>query len=437
MAEIRPFRALHYDTQIAGDLSKLVTQPYDKITPEMQARYYEASPYNLARIIRRLADPAGQDPYAAAAREFRGWIEQGILAPGAEPALCPYDQEYAVPGQAAVRKRRRGFIGTCRIEDYSAGIVHRHEETLSGPKADRLALLRATRAHFGQIFLLYSDPDGVVERELDRATRSLPPWESVEDEYGTRHEVWRLAEGPAVARIQDAMRDRKLVIADGHHRYETALAYRNSQRSEGKGGGASEFVMATLVRMESDGLVILPTHRVVHGLQDFDWTRFLSAAEAFFEVTQPPGAPESSNLERLRTELARAGEKGPAFVAYAGHGRAAILKLRDDAAEKTLADVPPGLRRLDVVVLHHLVLERVLGIDRDAVREERNLHYEREMDLALRAVTDGGAQICFLMNPTPIEAVRDNAFAGQVMPQKSTDFYPKLLSGLTIFDLEG
>lgn len=436
MAEIKRFRALNYNTAITGGLKNVVTQPYDKITPEMQERYYKASPYSLARIIRRRTDPAEQDLYAAAAREFRSWIERGVLKLGETPALYPYDQEYAVPGQAGVRKRRRGFVGLCRIEDYSAGIVHRHEETLSGPKADRLALLRATRAHFGQIFFLYSDPAGVVEGELVAATRSSPACEVVEDEYDTHHEVWQLTDAGALARVKDAMRDKKLVIADGHHRYETALAYRNRLREEGKAGGPGEFVMGTFVRMEGDGLLVLPTHRVVRGLRGFDWSSFLSAAKAFFEVEELTAGFESGGPDRVRSELADAGREGPAFVAFAGSGRAAILKLRKDAAETGLAGVPQGLRRVDVVVLHRILLGRVLGIDPEAVREEKNLDYGREIGLSLRAVNEGSAQVCFLMNPTPVEAVCDNAFAGQVMPQKSTDFYPKLLSGLTIYDLE-
>ena len=434
MAEIKLFRALHYDPQVGGDLRKLVTQPYDKITPGMQAGYYEASSYNLARIIRRRTDPAESDPYAAAAREFRHWIEHGILRRDAVPALYPYDQEYEMPGEAGIRKRRRGFIGLCRLENYSAGVIHRHEETLSGPKADRLALLRATRAHFGQIFFLYSDPNGLVERELIAATASFPAWESVEDEYGTRHEVWRLSDAGAVARITEAMGDRKLVIADGHHRYETALAFRNSERAEGRTSGASEFVMATFVRMESDGLVILPTHRVVHGIEEFSWSRFIAAAAALFEVKML-GTAESGSPERIRADLVEAGREHPAFVACAGTDRIALLKLRENAVDAALPGAPPGLRRLDVFVLHRLVIERLLGINPEAVREEKNLCYEREMTLAIQAVLEGRAQICFLMNPTPIAAVRDNAFAGQVMPQKSTDFYPKLLSGLTIFEL--
>ena len=433
MADILPFPALHYDPQRVGGLEKVITQPYDKISPEMQARYYAASPVNLARIIRRRADAAEHDPYAAAAREFRSWIEGGTLIRDRAPALYPYDQEYAVPGESRVQKRRRGFIGLCRLQDYSEGVVYRHEETLSGPKADRMALLRATRAHFGQIFLLYTDPEGIVERELASASQ-VAPWQSLKDEYETRHEVWRLDAPEVVARVQEAMRSKKLVIADGHHRYETALAYRNSRRAEGTANPAVDYVMATFVRMETDGLLILPTHRVVHGLMDFFWTRFLGEASVYFDVQERQGEA-SHDLARWREELTRLGRGAPAYLVYAGPGRAAMLTLRESTEEMEMAGTPPGLARLDVFVLHRLLLEQVLNIDREAVREEKNLHYEREAEAAARAVDTGSAQLCFILNPTPIEAVRDNALAGQVMPQKSTDFYPKLLSGLTIYDV--
>jgi len=434
MAEILPFRALHYDSATVGGLGKVVTQPYDKITPEMQSRYYQASPYTLARIIRRHPEASEPDPYAAAAGEFRKWISQGVLVRDSSPALYPYDQEYTVPGATHVQKRRHGFIAVCRLEEYAAGVVHRHEETLSGPKADRLALLQATRAHFGQIFLLYSDPEGELEREIAAWTSQNAPWESVDDEYGTRHQVWRLASGPLLSHIPEALRSRKLVIADGHHRYETALAYKRSLPDSAR-TPATDYVMATFVRMESDGLVILPTHRVIHGLFGFDWTIFLAEATRYFEVKELSGEA-SRDLAAWRDELRRAGRGAPAFLAYAGRGRAALLAIRESAEEMEMAGTPPSLARLDVFILHRLVIEQVLGISRDAVREEKNIHYEREAALAVGAVHEGRADICFLVNPTPIEAVRDNAFTGQPMPQKSTDFYPKLLSGLTVYDLE-
>ena len=439
MAEIAPFSALRFDANSVGALENVVTQPYDKITPKMQERYYELSQHNLARIIRRRVEPVDtdSDPYAAAAADFRRWLEGRILVRDQGPALYPYDQEYTLPGQASVRKRRRGFIGLCRLEDYSAGVIYRHEETLSGPKADRLALLRATRAHFGQIFLLYSDPDGAVERELAMVTNAGAPWEHVEDEYSTVHEVWRLAAGPAVERIRALMRDKKLVIADGHHRYETALAYRDERRASGVLDPAAEFVMATFVRMENDGLLILPTHRVVRGLKEFDWNRFLIAARQLFEIEDLSAGPGARGVARLQARLAEEGRRGPAFVVCGRPARAALLVLRQDIdRDSALGRVAPELARVDAFVLHRLLIEGALGISREAVRDESHLHYEREAEAALGAVDEGRADLCFLVNPTPIEAVRDNAFAGQPMPQKSTDFYPKLLSGLTIYDLD-
>jgi len=434
MAEIAPFSALHYDAQAVGGLERVITQPYDKISPEMQARYYELSPYNLARIIRRRPDPAEQDPYRAAAADFRGWIERGILRRDTAPALYPYSQEYAVPGGSGQRRRRSGFIGLVRLEEYSAGVVHRHEQTLSGPKADRMSLLRATRAHFGQIFLLYSDPEGVVERELIASMGEAPPSERMTDEYGTRHEVWRVTANEALEHVRGEMRDRKLVIADGHHRYETALAYRNSLRAEGQGTQAADYVMATFVRMETDGLLILPTHRVVHDVYGYNWESFLVAASSQFEIKELSGNA-ATQLPAWRRQLNEAGAGDPAFLAYGGVGRAALLVLRENQEEAELAGTPPSLAQLDVYILHRLLIEGALLISPQAVREEKNLHYEREAEAAIRAVDEGRAQLCFLLNPTPIEAVRDSAFAGLVMPQKSTDFYPKLLSGLTIYDV--
>ncbi|HLW80376.1 MAG TPA: DUF1015 domain-containing protein [Terriglobia bacterium] len=432
MAEIIPFRALHYDSRRVSGLEKVVTQPYDKISPAMQARYYGLSPYNLVRIIRGRplpADHGQENVYARAARDFDAWIGQGVLAAEPQPALYPYHQRYAVPGGSASSLTRRGFVALCRLEGYAAGVVHRHEETLAGPKADRLELLKRTRAHFGQIFLLYSDPEGEVERLLEPGSGGKP-WESVEDEYGTLHSVWRAADPGVIERVVEAMRPKKLVIADGHHRYETALAYRDWCRAQGLAGERAEYVMATFVRMETEGLTILATHRLVHGLARFDWEDFLERARQAFEV-------EPADVTNLRQRLAEAGRERTAIAAYAGAGRAALLRVPPGAdLERLLPGVPPGLARLDVVALHRVLLERVLGIDREAVREEKNLRYVREFDAALGEVDRGDAQVALLMNPTPIEAVRDNAFAGRVLPQKSTDFYPKLLSGLLIYWLD-
>jgi len=418
-----------------------VTQPYDKITAEMQERYYGLNPYNLVRIIRgrHTAQDAPRDNiYTRAARSFRDWIGEGVLVPDPAPALYPYHQEYTVPGPSPVKRQRRGFIALCRLEDYSAGVVHRHEETLSAPKADRLELLKVTRAHFGQIFLLYSDPAGAIERALARATPG-EPLEAVRDEYGSIHSVWRLAVPSAIGQLVEAMQDKKLVIADGHHRYETALAYRNYCRAQGRNDARAEYVMATFVRKESEGLTILPTHRVVHSLGGFDWTEFASAVQKWFEwepveVQGPVAAWAGSFLARL----AAAGRQSPALGVYAGARHLGLLRLRKDLdLASRLPDVSRGLRCPDVVILHRLLLEDILGIDREAVREERNLRYVHDFDAAIGQVENGHAQLSFLMSPIPVDVVWQNALAGQPLPQKSTDFYPKLLSGLTIYSLDG
>lgn len=435
MAEIYPFRALHYNPAVIPDLQKVVTQPYDKISASMQARYYESSPFNFVKLSLRKGMPgASESIYLQAARELETWINQGVLISDSEPAIYPYTQEYAVPGEPSVRKRRWGFVALCRLEDYSAGTVHRHEETLSGPKVDRLELLKATRSDLGQIFLLYSDAQSAVEALLHEHTQGKP-WQQVTDEYGTIHTMWRVSDPLTVKQVTESMRPKKLVIADGHHRYETALAYSRLRRAEAPQDERASCVMATFVPLESDGLTILPTHRLVHSLEAFNWEEFCSGLKPFFaleELNLFGPAPQDAQL--IRQALERAGREQPTIAAYAGPKRSLLLRLRQDIdLGRALAEIPETLRRLDVVLLHELILEKVISIDREAVREQKNLRYLRSLDEALDEVSEGRAQLAFLLNPTPIRAVCENAFAGLVLPQKSTDFYPKLLSGLAVY----
>ncbi|HET7213588.1 MAG TPA: DUF1015 domain-containing protein [Terriglobia bacterium] len=434
MAEIYPFRALHYNST-AVDLQKVVTQPYDKISPEMRARYYAASPRNFVRLILRQPDPhSGRSVYAEAAAELQNWIEERVLVSEGEPAIYPYEQKYAVPGQPDVRKQRRGFVALLRLEDYSARVVHRHEETLSGPKADRMELLKATRCNFGQIFMLYSDPKGEIEGLLKKETAGKP-WQQVIDDYQSTHSMWRVSEPQIIGQVIDAMRARKLVIADGHHRYETSLAYARGRQKEAPEDDRANYIMATFVRLESDGLLVLPTHRVVHSLASFKWDELCSQAAPFFEVEKVAcSGTAAEDAQTIRQRLEKSGRERPTIAAYAGPERAVLLSLRKDAnLAGTLGDFPESLRQLDVVLLHGLVIEKVMQIDRQAVREQKHLRYVREMQDAIEEVDAGQAQVAFLMNPTPIQAVCDNAFAGLPMPQKSTDFFPKLLSGLTVY----
>lgn len=440
MAEIIPFRALHYNPQKTAKLEEVVTQPYDKINPEMQAHYYGLNPHNAVRIIRGLENP-GDAPhdnvYTRATAYFHEWIQNQVLISSPEPAIYPYYQEYNVPGQPEKKKERRGFIALCKLDDYDARVVHRHEETLSGPKADRLELLKATRAHFGQIFMLYSDPAGGIESALTEQTRDKP-WESVIDEYSTTHSIWRVTDPRIVEQVVKAMRPQKLVIADGHHRYETALAFRNYCRAHGEESAQAGYVMMTFIRVETEGLTILPTHRVLHSLPGFRWGRFIGDTQEFFDwqEVQLRGTPQERGRQFLQ-RLEQAGRTRPTFGVFAGPETQGLLSLRRDISlSHLLPDLPASLSALDVVILHRILLEEVLGVNRQAVREEKNLRYVREYESAVGMVEKGEAQLCFLMNPTPIRAMWDNALAGHVLPQKSTDFYPKLLSGLTVYWLD-
>ncbi len=434
MAQIAPFRAFRYDPARV-DVSKTVTQPYDKINPAMQKHYYDASPYNLVRIIlgeRHTSDNEKDNPYTRAAECFRDWRRDGVLRQDPEPSIYLYTQRFVVPGGSG-EAERRGFIALGRIEDYSAGIVHRHEQTLAKPKADRLDLLRATRGHFGQIFMLYSDPQGEIDKAL--VTQAKPDLE-VRDEYGVDHRLWRVWDPAVVEPVKRKMADKKLIIADGHHRYETALNYRNERRQTagGKDGADApyEFVMMTFVNMDSSGLVILPTHRVVHGLKGFLSDDLRDGAKDYFRVQEiDPEFDAPQAAARLRT----AGKEGAALIAVT-HNRAFLLDHPKSAGSPALAGLSARQQALDVVQLHKCLLEGVLGLSEESIRNQQNLSYVRDAADAIGQVRRGVADVAFLMNPAKTEQVRDIAFGGEVLPQKSTDFYPKLLSGLTMYALE-
>ena len=436
MPTISPFRAWRYAAERAP-IRQVVTQPYDKITPAMQETYYHASPYNLVRIIlgKRLdGDTASENVYTRAAASFRDWRRAGVLRQDSQPSLYRYLQTFKVPGSHAVAERR-GFIGLGRIEEYSAGVVFRHEQTLAKPKADRLDLLRATRAHFGQLFMLYSGA-GAVDAALHSAGSGGAPAIELSDEYDVVHRVWSVSDPDVIASVQQQMRDRNLIIADGHHRYETALTYRNevNAREQRREAGAAphDWVMMTFVDMDAPGLVILPTHRVVFGLPASRLAEFPAAIRKFFNVEEvDPGI----DAARARTILKQAEHAGAALLAVAAD-RALLLHSPKAVGTSFFGDLSLRQQALDVVQLHKCLLEGTLHISEDAIRNQQNVHYFREAGEALAQVRGGQAQMAFLMNPVTIEQMRDIAFAGEVMPQKSTDFYPKLLSGLTVYALD-
>ena len=450
MANIAPFRALRYD-QSRVSLNDTITKPYDKITPEMQEAYYQASPYNLVRIIlgkKQTTDRPGDDPYSRAAGAFSDWRRQGIFLQDTQPSIYLYVQRFTVPGSKA-ELERRGFIALGRIEDYSAGVVFRHEQTLSKPKADRLDLLRATRAHFGQIFMLYRDPAGEIDGLL--SPNGAPDMETI-DEYGVSHKVWKISDPSVIDLVRARMRDKKLIIADGHHRFETAINYRNERRAQATAHPTTgvpreriageaprvpeeapyELMMMTLVNMDSPGLVILPTHRVVHGLPTFDSTTFRDKARAHFHVREIDPTFDGA---RAATILREAGRDGTAILAVTTN-RAFVLDHPRMADMNLFAGLSLRQQSLDVVHLHKSLLEGVLELSEESIREQQNLSYIRDPGEALARVRRGAANIAFLMNPAKMEQVRDIAFAGEVLPQKSTDFFPKLLTGFTIYALE-
>ena len=441
MATIYPFRAWRYNPSTVR-LDDVVTQPYDKISPAMQQAYYQRSPYNLVRIILGLPElfdaERGESVYTRAARDFRAWREQGVLAQEKTPCVFAYAQRFQVPGSNEV-KERRGFIALGKVHDYAEQVVFRHEYTLSKPKSDRLNLLKATRAHFGQIFMLYSDPAGSVEQILYDGNGS--PDAEVTDEYGVLHRLWRVSDPAAIRLLAAAMADKKLIIADGHHRYETALNYAKEHahaaplRTESSTTQLPQpaypeaAVMMTFVNMDSDGLVILPTHRVVHDLAGFDAKAFLKAAEEFFAIEPLHEADPSALIGRLRAE------KNTAFVAATRAG-ASLLRAKAEPVAAALAVLPEHQRQLDLSALHTIVLDKLLGLDAEKVREQTNIRYLRDAGEAVEQVLQGSADVAFLINPVTMEQLREVAFAGSVMPQKSTDFYPKLLSGLAIYALD-
>jgi uncharacterized protein (DUF1015 family) len=447
MAQVFPFRAFRYNPDYAS-FDRVLTQPYDKISPAMQEKYYAADPHNLIAVEKGRVfsnDTPQNNVYTRAASALQDWIRKGIVQQDPHAAFYGYSQEYGVPGSEE-RRTRRGFIGAGRLEEYSAGVVFRHEHTLSGPKADRLELLRHTKTSTGQLFFLYSDEQKTIDALLAEVESSARPATEMRDEYGVVHRLWVIAEPERISVIQKAMENQKLVIADGHHRYETALNYRNECRTHaGKmiPDAAYERAMMTFINTRSEGLTILPTHRVAANLHDFHWADFRRYLEPWFAAEAFPFPDEAAKPEARRKFLvrliaARAQRAIGVYPTAESQKRAFyVLTLRPgvDLAQ-LLPSVSPLQRELDVVLLHEGILEPALGITPEALAAEANLTYERDASAALDAVDSGRAQVSFLLNACDVEQVMKIATSNEVMPQKSTDFFPKLMSGITMYRAE-
>jgi uncharacterized protein (DUF1015 family) len=418
MADIRPFRCWRYNPEKVSDLSQVITQPYDKIPRELQQTYIARHPNSFVHLIL----PAAPDPYSYSAVTFKQWASEGVLIRDPQPAIYVLHQDFEAGGE---KKTRRSFVAAIRADEFEKGTVLPHERTLSKPKADRLNLLRATRMDYEQIFMLYDDPKGVIEQAL---SPSGEPAMKATDDYGVVQKVWAVTEPAKLAAAREALADKVVLIADGHHRYETAIAFRQEMEQAGKvpDDAALRFKATAFVNISDPGLVILPTHRLLYNLGDVNWDDVLARIAKWFE-TRPI---KDSDVE---AELSRAGT-ACVFALHTGKDKTWLLRLTDKSAVDGLVkDRSADFRGLDVVVLHSLLIEHVFGIPPAQI--EDHVAYERNTCATLAKVDSSKFQAALLMNPTRAGQVQKVASHGERMPQKSTDFYPKFISGLVFMDI--
>jgi uncharacterized protein (DUF1015 family) len=438
MAEIIPFCGLRYNKDIVGDLSKVMTPPYDIISSVEQQQFYSMNDYNIIRLELGKENPGDNEKnnkYTRAAEYLENWIDEKVLVRDSLPSFYIYQQKFELSdGESHVRT---GFIGLVRLEEFSKGNILPHENTLSKPKADRLELMRACGANFSQIFGLYDDPEKNLPGVLDEYIKQNQPVIEIEAIDGIIDKLWAVSEPSILRQIQDIMADKSLYIADGHHRYETALNYRNeciSQNPNHKGHELYNFVMMTMVEMEDPGLIILPTHRVIKGKEGLDKTKFIQNVSKEFNIEEYAFSC-TNNDGRIKEMDALLQKKGAqSFILYDGNGvNCTILTLKDlDTMKNYLPENHESYRNLDVCILHTLILEPFLGIGSTQLKNQDFLTYTHDIKEGITQVDDGTCQMVFLMNPTTVKQVKEVSLAGEKMPQKSTYFYPKLLTGLVL-----
>jgi uncharacterized protein (DUF1015 family) len=441
MATITPFKGIVYNQKKAGNIKDLVCPPYDIISPAEQQKLYRKSPYNVVRLEFGLESPGDTDTdnrYTRAAVFLEEWRKSGILQQAASPTLYIYEMEY--PSGTANRKLR-GMICLVQIEDYDSGIVKPHETTLSGPKSDRLKLLRACKGSFSQIFSLFPDPGRKVSGLLHKVT-GRPDME-IASQDGVVHRTWSLDNKQDIEAIVRELADRPIFIADGHHRYDTALNYRNERRKaagSSMGNESYNFVAMYLAPLEDPGLTVLPAHRALFNLAGFDPKRFETDLNRYFNIERIDFDKQSEDADRrtVLETMAHRAERAHVFGMRVKEERSYyLLTLRNEADMDALVpERSPAYRRLDVSILHHLIIDKLLGIKMDTHKLGLNIEYIKEAEEADRRVREGAAEIVFFMNPTKVREVKDVASAGERMPQKATYFYPKLLTGLVIHMIE-
>lgn len=426
MAVIKPFRGMRYNTENAGKISELCCPPYDIIDEKQRLSYISQNEYN---VIRLELPKEGENPYANAKYILDMWKDKGVLVCEDKPAIYIYEEEFTAYGQ---RKSIKGIIARVQLEEFSKGIILPHEFTLSKAKEDRFNLMKATNCNFSQIYALYMDSEHTTLKTIDEQSDCASALEFTDDDNVT-HRLWIVTDEEVIAKLVSDFSERKLYIADGHHRYETALNYRNYCRENGisKVGDPQDFQMIYLVDMEHPGLVVFPTHRLVRDLPDFDKEKVLDGCREYFDVTQYSGT------ENMESELAKQYDAGKkAFGFYCGNGEWYMLVLKNiEVMSEMLPDLSQPSQQLDVSVLHTLVLEKIFGIDKENMANQINLTYTKFFSEAVSAVDGKKAQCSFVLNPTRVTEIRDVAAAGEKMPQKSTYFYPKMITGMVMNDL--
>ncbi len=442
MAEIKPFRGIRYNWEALSpeEMSAVVAPPYDVITEDEQDILYRRHPSNIIRLdLNRIqrSDNGEDNRYERARRHLFDWIAQGTVVVDRDPTI--YAHKQCFEDERGEEYCRKGFIAVTRLADYEESVVLPHERTLRGPKEDRLQLMKATECNLSQIFFLYDDPDFLVDKAL--FTPAVSDQKAPVDIHTTdtiRHRLWSITDHAVHDRVSRALLERPLLIADGHHRYETALAYRDFRRRIADREDRSapyEYVMGFFVNIHDPGLRVFPTHRVVHSVSGFDFNALQQAlkSEADFQVT-PIARDHLQDPSAMRQELARLGEEGTALALVEGRGdRGLWLQFTGDPTAAFFGeDLPEAVRRLDVAVLHEGILQAHLDIDRAAQEALSNLRYVKSWRDGTKAVQDPDSQLVVFMNPTPVSQVYDVCLSGGLMPQKSTYFYPKILSGLVI-----
>jgi len=424
MPEIAPFKGIVYGPDLAGDAARLICPPYDAIPPAMQQELYGSSDYNAIR----LELPAEADPYAASAAQLREWLAAGVLVRDDEPALYPCFQTFK--DEHGVTHTRKGVFAALRLYDFAEQEVLPHERTLSGPKADRLKMFRETGANISSIFGLYADPARSADNAIEEFVTQHEPFIDATFQ-GVRNRLWRVTDPELIAAVQSVLAGLKVYIADGHHRYETGIAYRNERAAANPDHTGCEpynYIMAYLTNIYDEGLLILPIHRLVHGLPSFDAECFIKSLDKHFTVWELPG---HKALDEFLAGCSKCISYG---IVLPGVTLGITLDCKPEEALST--PVPEVMRQLGVVLLHDLVFGQILGITAEATSKESNLVYVKNEQEVFDAVASGKAQMGVVMKPTRVGQVVDVAASGEVMPQKSTWFYPKVMTGMVFHSLE-